>query len=106
MKYIKFLEARFCYFGDLPAIWGVEEDFVRVVWVVCDFVFSCGFCVYVRVDRFCGECGVSWVPPLRLFRGRGWCCANLFACRCFRDVVVINCCFPAGGCEYRCFWNP
>ncbi len=40
---LSFLEARFCYYGDEPAIRSVEEGFIRVVWVVCDFVRSCGY---------------------------------------------------------------
>ena len=106
MEYVEFLEARFCDCGYQPAVRGVEEGFVRVDWVVSDFVGSCGYGVQVQVCRFCGECGVLWVPPPRLFRRDRWCCAFLFTYGCFRGVVVVNCGSPAGGREYCCLGHP
>ena len=43
MEYVEFVEACFCNCGYQSAVGGVEEGFVRVVWVVCDFVGSCGY---------------------------------------------------------------
>ena len=45
VEYVEFVEARFCDCGYQAAVGGVEEGFVRVDWVVCDFVGSGGYCV-------------------------------------------------------------
>ena len=45
MEYVEFVEACFCNCGYQSPVGGVKEGFVRVDWVVCDFVGSSGYCV-------------------------------------------------------------
>ncbi len=43
VKDVEFSEACLCHCGYEPVIRGVEEDFVGVGWVVCDFERSGGY---------------------------------------------------------------
>ncbi len=79
MEGVELLEACLCHCDDEAAVGCVEEGFVIVSRVICDFEHSGGCGVEVRVDWFCGECGVSRVSALWLLRGDAWGCADFFA---------------------------
>ncbi len=67
----EFLEASPRHLGDEASVRVMEKGFIVVGGVACDIERSGGCGVKVRVDWFCRECGVSRVPALWLFLGKG-----------------------------------